>query len=78
MCDTYEDGHCLHIELLIAQLIAFLFALFHCDRVQKPQFWQSDQKFFSKSLKNASLNVAGSSKQQPQPISGLLDHSLLE
>lgn len=64
MCDTYEDGRCLHIEFLIAQLITFLFALFHSDRVQKPQFWQIDQKLFNKSLKNASSNVAGSKRME--------------
>lgn len=52
---------------------------FHSDRVQKPQFCQSHQKLFSKGLKNASLNVAGSKrKQQAQPVYGLLDHSLSE
>lgn len=64
MCDAYENGRCVHIKFLIAQLIAFLFALFHSGRIQKLQFWQSDQKLFSKSLKNASLNVAGSKRMK--------------
>lgn len=64
MCDTNENGRCVHIKFLIAQLIAFLFALFYSDRIQKLQFWQSDQKLFSKSLKNASLNVAGSKRMK--------------